>query len=420
MRQKSIRQILNRLVVLPVICLGVIILALSIWFIYGAIVTETEDGLKNLSHALMEKCNVMAEGDYSLQDGILYKGDVSLENNEEIVDSVKKVSGVDATIFWNDIRVQTTIRSEEGKRIIGTKASKEVTDRVLKNGEEYFFSHIQIDESYYYGYYIPMKNSDGSIVGMIFVGKSSKLMVNTILHMVFWISAVVISIIIVGMVLSLKYAGEMVYSLTEIRKFLENVSQGDLECRIDERLLARKDELGEMGRFAQRLQTSILKLIGTDPLTGLYNRRSCNEALEKAVEEYKKDGKKCIIVIGDIDDFKRLNDTYGHLAGDQVLKVLSEVLMKHMEGKGIAARWGGEEFMLIYKEGEPEEEVEQMLQKIRETRISYKNHIMQVTMTFGISVFRPDDTIEAVIKRADERLYWGKENGKNQVVRIPK
>ncbi len=96
----------------------------------------------------------------------------------------------------------------------------------------------------------------------------------------------------------------MVHSLSKTREFLGNVAQGDLEYEIDKTLLERRDEFGEIGRSAQMLQKSILKLIGTDPLTGLYNRRSCNEVLEKAIKKYKENEKKCMIVIGDVVSFR--------------------------------------------------------------------------------------------------------------------
>ena len=85
-------------------------------------------------------------------------------------------------------------------------------------------------------------------------------------------------------------------------------------------------------------------------------------------------------------------------------------------GKGSVFRWGGEEFLIIYKGENPSEEMEELLEKVRSCKIDYKEQTMQVTMTWGISRYERDDTIEGVIKRADERLYYGKANGKNQVV----
>lgn len=416
MRKKSIRFSLNELVVLPLICLGIIMLVVSIPVIYSAITAETEEGLESLSYALLEKCNVMGEGDYSVEDGILYKGGYPFGTDNYVVDSVKEVSGIDATIFWEDTRMLTTVRLENEERAVGTKASKEVVDKVLKGGKEYFSSHVQVNDTYYYGYYIPLKNSDNTIVGMVFVGKSRERVMNTIFHVILRVFFVLVAVVAATLGIALRYAGGIVDSLRGTRVFLENVSQGDLECEIDERILERRDEIGEMGRFARILQKSILSLIGTDPLTGLYNRRSCNEMLEKAVGEYERDGKEFAVVIGDIDDFKWFNDTYGHLAGDQVLKKLSKVMLEYMQGKGSVFRWGGEEFLIIYKGENPLEEMEKLSEKVRNCKINYKEQTMQVTMTWGISRYRREDTIEGAIKRADERLYYGKTNGKNQVV----
>lgn len=416
MRKKSIRFTLNELVILPLICLGMFMLVVSIVIIYEAITSETEEGLENLSYALLEKCNVMGKGDYSVENGVLCKGGEPFGEDGYVVDSVKKVSGVDATIFWNDTRMITTIEWENGERAVGTKASKEVVDKVLKQGEEYFSTRVEVNGSDYYGYYVPLKNSDDTIIGMVFVGKSRERMMQTVDSIIFREFLVIAIVIAVATAISLRYAAGIVNSINKIREFMGNVVKGDLECEIDENLIQRPDEIGEMGRSAWILQKSILKLIGTDPLTGLRNRRSCNEVLEKAINEYECNGKRYEVAIGDIDNFKCLNDTYGHLGGDQVLKDVSKILQEHMKGKGIAARWGGEEFLLIYDEEGAKQEVEELLEKIRRAKICYKGKMIQVTMTFGISTCRKNDTIESIIRRADTRLYKGKNNGKDQVV----
>ncbi len=415
--KKSIRFSLNRLVILPLICLGTIMLGVSIPFIYGAIASETEEGLKNISYALLEKCNVMGEGDYSIENGILNKGGVPFGQDGYVVDSVKAVSGIDATIFGNDTRMITTIKKENGERAVGTRASQEVNDVVIKHGQAYFSSRVEVNGVYYYGYYVPLKNSDDSVVGMVFAGKSRKNIMHTMFSIIAWEFIVIVGVVAAAAGICLWYAGGIVNSLNKTREFLGNVAQGNLSCEIDKKLVQRSDEIGEMGRFALILQKSILKLIGTDPLTGLYNRRSSNEVLEKAIYEYQCEEKRCEIAIGDIDNFKRLNDTYGHLAGDEVLKKLSKILQENMQGKGVAARWGGEEFLLIYNNGQrAQQEVEQLLKEIRGAKISYKEQMLQVTMTFGLSICRQKDTVETIIKRADDRLYTGKKSGKDQMV----
>lgn len=416
MEKKSIRSTLNHLVIASLICVGVIVIAVSIPVIYSAIVSETEEGLKNLSHSLADKCELMGGGDYNIKNKILYKGVRPFGDGSRVVDRVKEVSGIDATIFWNDTRMLTTLELENGNRAIGTKAPSEVTDRVVKEGKDYFSSKVLVGGKHYYGYYVPLRNPDNTVVGMVFVGKDSELIIETMLHIILIVTSVVAMAIIAVLGIVLKYTGGIIDSLGKTKEFLRNVAQGEVDCELDEKVLRRQDEFGEMGRFARLLQKTIVKAVGTDPLTGLYNRRSCNEAVENALEEYKKHGKKCTIVIGDIDDFKRLNDTFGHLAGDQVLKAVSEILQINVHRKGIVARWGGEEFLLLYREENPLMHIEKLLEKIRNMEISYKGETIHITMTFGVCICKPEDTIESVIKRADEKLYQGKENGKNQVV----
>ena len=100
-------------------------------------------------------------------------------------------------------------------------------------------------------------------------------------------------VVVIALTISLWYAGKMVSSLSKIREFLGNVAQGQLDCEIDENLIQRPDEIGEMGRSAKKLQVSILNLVGTDPLTGLYNRMAYTEMIVPKFTRYCREGIPC-------------------------------------------------------------------------------------------------------------------------------
>jgi len=102
-------------------------------------------------------------------------------------------------------------------------------------------------------------------VGMVFVGKNRERVMDTIFHVILRVFLGVVVVMAAALGISLRYAGGMVESLRGTRAFLENVAQGNLECEIDDKILERQDEIGEMGRFARILQKSILSLVGTDP-----------------------------------------------------------------------------------------------------------------------------------------------------------
>lgn len=165
---------------------------------------------------------------------------------------------------------------------------------------------------------------------------------------------------------------------------------------------------------------TLKRLANIDPLTGLKNRRCMMNYLKENVEsdaENNVDG--AVIAIGDIDFFKRFNDHYGHACGDEVLTQLAALFMDYMEDKGEVARWGGEEFLLVFKDcsmAQGIEYMEKLIHRIRLMDIRYGGEVLRVTMTFGISEYDSDCTIDAIINSADKKLYFGKQNGRNRIV----
>ena len=150
----------------------------------------------------------------------------------------------------------------------------------------------------------------------------------------------------------------------------------------------------------------------------MYNRRSGDRKLRLISAEAKESGCSFALAIGDIDLFKRINDTYGHECGDAVLKKVSATLKQHMWHQGIAARWGGEEFLLVFEDTDLEtarQQLDELMEKIRALDILYDGQHVSLTMTFGL-ICKPSEDIRLLLKEADEKLYIGKTNGRNQVV----
>lgn len=174
----------------------------------------------------------------------------------------------------------------------------------------------------------------------------------------------------------------------------------------------------EVATMLSKLNTAnkSLEYIAThDALTGLYNRHS----LKKLYKELEQSKEPFCVILGDIDDFKKVNDTFGHDCGDMVLKSVAKVISKNISEKDTACRWGGEE-MLIVMWGEPEicfDTVTHIKEEISELDVLPKDSHRNVTMTFGF-VFRSEERgIEALISAADNRLYIGKRSGKNVIIK---
>ena len=180
---------------------------------------------------------------------------------------------------------------------------------------------------------------------------------------------------------------------------------------------ATRDEMqqlrGQMGVLQNQAQS--------DPLTRLRNRRG----FEQAVAEYAQGSAAvlggCAVMIADIDHFKRVNDSYGHLVGDQVIKALAQVLHNNVKGRDIAARWGGEEFIVFLPETAGEGAVrlaEQLRLAFSKTRIKRggKQEVSDpVTISIGVAEIAAGETMERAVDRADGALYQAKGDGRNCV-----
>ncbi|MEG0614545.1 MAG: diguanylate cyclase [Oscillospiraceae bacterium] len=173
--------------------------------------------------------------------------------------------------------------------------------------------------------------------------------------------------------------------------------------------------------YQQMLTTtnaSLRVLADTDPLTGLLNRRSMVTKIDEVYGKKVEKKETYSVAISDIDDFKAVNDKYGHDCGDYILKQISEIFQAELPKDVSICRWGGEEFLFILPNcnvAEAKIKCENLCKAIREYPYSYYNDKMKITMTFGVCDSEKANMSDMVLN-ADKNLYIGKRNGKNQVV----
>lgn len=151
-----------------------------------------------------------------------------------------------------------------------------------------------------------------------------------------------------------------------------------------------------------------------DKLTQIYNRNMFHKLMDTKIFMSQEEHKRFVFIIFDIDFFKKVNDVYGHLVGDDVLAKLSKTIKKHIRDGDIFARWGGEEFVLVFDVGiDKGEEIAESLRKIIEQEEF--EEVGKITCSFGITEYRDGDTLDTMIQRADDALYKAKEGGRNRV-----
>lgn len=414
--------ILLRMNIFPIIILTLVITAFSAISFANSMNEEVKNGLVNLCKTVTTAYDTIYEGAYRAveQDGVIYmlKGEHQLNGDFAFIDSIKEKTDVDVTFFYKDTRVITTIRDEDGNRVIGTRANPAVAKEVLEGDREAFYSSTEIEGERYFSYYAPLHAEDGTCIGMIFLGKPAtevdKLVRKSINPTVLF---GLITMLFVCF-FSIRFSRQLVASIQRIEIFLESSSNGNLHVKLDPKVLSRKDELGDMGRHVVKMQKALRELVEQDILTGLNNRRSGEKLLKQVHESYEKEGVPYCLAIGDIDHFKYVNDTYGHECGDVVLAGSSLLLKEHMQGKGFAVRWGGEEFLLVYRDMNMDKalpHLQELMESLRNMHIPYRETHIGITMTFGI-VEGSMERIELIIRDADAKLYEGKNGGRDRIV----
>ncbi|MDK9718311.1 MAG: GGDEF domain-containing protein [Trichlorobacter sp.] len=159
-----------------------------------------------------------------------------------------------------------------------------------------------------------------------------------------------------------------------------------------------------------------------DSLTGIYNRRYLDSRLAEEIERSRRHGNPLSILMLDIDHFKKINDTHGHLCGDYALRKISELLQELVRTSDILGRYGGEEFCCILPETPFEQAVvlaERCREQIAANQFSCTDHQTNVTISIGVTGLHRDDSLDSIIKRADDALYQAKREGRNRVCSCP-
>ncbi|MVV47229.1 diguanylate cyclase [Pseudomonas sp. PB120] len=174
-----------------------------------------------------------------------------------------------------------------------------------------------------------------------------------------------------------------------------------------------QEALGYREHLEEQRQKALI-----DPLTGLPNRAAWSERLEQEIGEWQRHGNTLLLAMLDLDHFKRINDNYGHLAGDKVLKIIATVLRKRLRGTDFIARFGGEEFVLLMPGTIPAAGVkllENLRAAIEACPFHFKGEPVTITISMGLTAFKPGENSDLVLKRADQALYRAKHAGRNRV-----
>jgi diguanylate cyclase len=205
----------------------------------------------------------------------------------------------------------------------------------------------------------------------------------------------------------------IVESLVQATKEVERTNQA-----LEARLSASKLEITELQMNLAAVRNESL----TDPLTSLANRKFFDDTLAKAIATAQARREPLSLMLTDIDHFKKFNDSYGHLTGDQVLRLVAIAVKHNVKGRDVAARYGGEEFAIVLPNTALRsaitvaDHIRRAVMNKELMKRSTGEHLGRVTLSVGVATLGPSDTLQSLIERADVCLYAAKRSGRNRVI----
>jgi len=206
-----------------------------------------------------------------------------------------------------------------------------------------------------------------------------------------------------------------------LKKYNKDYSDDELISKIDDIQIDINDEVEKANEIIKELTLqvkSLEKKSNIDPLTNIYNRRALNAYVEKICTKDKlHDGYHLLMI--DVDDFKNINDSYGHLSGDKVLIFLATMFKRMIREADKVFRYGGEEFIIVFNRISDEDckiLVNRILSTIRKNKLVYKENIIRVTLSIGVTKIYQGDSLESIVTRADKALYKAKNSGKDKMI----
>lgn len=248
------------LVVVPLFCLGLFTILFGRAKINEVVTASIENGLKGAAVSVRDTLGCVDEGSYQLIEDKLYKGEFNVSDAAQIADNIKEASDTDVTVFYGDTRYMTSVVDEKGNRAIGTQAGEAVINTVLKGGNEYFSTDVNVEGHPYFGYYIPLYDA-GNVVGMIFTGMpqaDAKAQIRSITSLLGAVSGIITVLCVICIVFAVN---SMVNGLKAGVGALDQVSKGKLNIELSEKSLNRKDEIGNINRAIQSLKEELLGII---------------------------------------------------------------------------------------------------------------------------------------------------------------
>lgn len=225
----------------------------------------------------------------------------------------------------------------------------------------------------------------------------------------------------IGVLLYVALQGQVAARMRRLVEIFQRAQDGDFSARYEEDADQMPDPVSVIGRAYNQMRERLQAIVLTDPLSGCYNRRGLNQLAEREVSRAIRQKKELAVLAIDLDHFKRINDDFGHLTGDEVIREVGALLRATAREADVVARFGGEEFTILAPDSNEEGALilaDRVMQAFRAYRFRSLPPDVRITTSVGLAAdwARDDDVAKTLLARADEALYVAKRNGRDQAV----
>lgn len=316
--------------VLPTVVGITVVLIIAIVNMSAGMNAEASNGLVLLAEATKSSYDNTYSGDWRVDNnGNIFKGDTNLSQKQDGIDKFTDDNDANITIFYGVDSKVTSLRDSNNKRMLSLKAPDSVWEKV-KTGETYKSDHIDIDGVDYTGVYLPLKNYNGNIVGMLFAGEPRTAITSFIIQKVIALVGVTIIVLLVIAVIILMFSRKIANALVTVNRLFVSLSNGDLTMKVDPNMLKRNDEIGEMAGSVQALISKLNGIVTglTESADQLYKSgdemaatasqsSKATEEISSAVEDISK---------GAVSQAEEIQNASSHIAN--MGKLIEEIVEK--------------------------------------------------------------------------------------------
>lgn len=316
--------------VLPTVVGITVVLIIAIVNMSAGMNAEASNGLVLLAEATKSSYDNTYSGDWRVDNnGNIFKGDTNLSQKQDGIDKFTDDNDANITIFYGVDSKVTSLRDSNNKRMLSLKAPDSVWEKV-KTGETYKADHIDIDGVDYTGVYLPLKNYNGNIVGMLFAGEPRTAITSFIIQKVIALVGVTIIVLLVIAVITLMFSRKIANALVTVNRLFVSLSNGDLTMKVDPNMLKRNDEIGEMAGSVQALISKLNGIVTglTESADQLYKSgdemaatasqsSKATEEISSAVEDISK---------GAVSQAEEIQNASSHIAN--MGKLIEEIVEK--------------------------------------------------------------------------------------------